>query len=212
MYVQYTMFVIANLLFTAACTIPIGLFILVYGLFAGFHPWMLVGVPFLIPWNVWAVFFTAPYDLNPRLQRLQTWLCWLDTFDAPTDAGWMDGYFGPDHYTADSPPSFWRRKLYQIMWLYRNPAYGFAYYPLGIPLDPKEWVVKYTPATADHAETFVARNEMDLAFFNYYRAPKLKLGWKVWNSWDSDTGTWKAKPFGPEWRAPLCFTPLFWIK
>lgn len=128
------------------------------------------------------------------LQRLPRWLAWFDTFDASTDAGWADGYFVPTGtYTKDCPPPFWRRKGYQILWLYRNTAYALAYGPLGIAMRTSTWrVLRDTPSL------FVAVSssgywQITGAWFNF--------GWKAhwyWNGTD-----WKRASWGPSQRTQI---------
>lgn len=158
----------------------------------------------------------TPNDFDPRSQTLPRWLSWITTFDAPLDAGWVDGYYGSRYYTYDNPPPWFKRKFWQIRWLYRNTGYGFSYWALGAAFWPEDWSVEYTPATTDRGEIFKATNKVDPTLFNYYEDPKYKLGWKVWNYWDTETGTWKinadgsAYRWGPKARIPLCFSPTFW--
>uniref|UniRef100_UPI0025EAAF3C DUF7338 family protein n=1 Tax=uncultured Ralstonia sp. TaxID=114715 RepID=UPI0025EAAF3C len=96
----------------------------------------------------------------------------------------------------------WRRFLARAWWLYRNPAYGWDYWPLGVSFDPSAWrVLRYIDT--DTLTLFVAIGN---GFNLYYRGRfgMLKLGWKAWNCWDGSN--WKAEPFGPSWRLPLAFT------
>ncbi|CBJ37920.1 protein of unknown function [Ralstonia solanacearum CMR15] len=72
-------------------------------------------------------------------------------------------------------------------WLCRNPGYTFDYKILGCPFDAARplgrfnWTGRLGPI-------------------------RWKLGWKAWNMWDSNAGEWKARPWGLEWRIPLCAT------
>jgi hypothetical protein len=132
------------------------------------------------------------------LQHLPRWLSWFDTFDASTDAGWSDGYFAAaGTYTKASPPSFWLRKWYQVRWLYRNTAYAFAYWPLGIAMQPAAWrVVVYTPTLFIAVST---AGYWNIAYGG--RWGSYKLGWKAWNYWRA--GTWSTVPWGPAWRTQI---------
>src|SRR5574339_517542 len=65
---------------------------------------------------------------------LPSQLKWFQTFDAPLDAGWRDGY--RSYQQPVGPFSrFWQR----TKWLYRNSAYGFSYWALGRKFDPAQW-------------------------------------------------------------------------
>jgi hypothetical protein len=129
--------------------------------------------------------------------NLPRWLRWFQTFDASCDAGWQDGYLDRSWGATR-----WRRFLARAWWLYRNPAYGWDYWPLGVSFDPSAWrVLRYIDT--DTLTLFVAIGN---GFNLYYRGRfgMLKLGWKAWNCWDGSN--WKAEPFGPSWRLPLAFT------
>ena len=145
-------------------------------------------------------------------EHLPNWLKWFDTFDATTDAGWRDGYFVEQGtYTPDNPPPYWKRKWYQIKWLYRNPVYGFSYYVLGIPLNRADWTVTYKKLV--DGEYFLAYSTS--GHFNVFYEGKwgsYKLGWKVWNYWNSNKNEWQSNAdgseykWGPELRAPSTFS------
>lgn len=133
---------------------------------------------------------------------LPNWLAWFQTFDAPLDAGVRDGYPGFD----PSDSRWWNR----TKWLWRNPAYGFCYWPLGIEFVPADWIVtkfvRYSDGTCD----FEAQTR-DGRYFNKETATGQKLGWKAWNYFDgldaAGQPKWRTVPWGPEWRVPTCFTP-----
>lgn len=159
------------------------------------------------PWYwKWRLLFVSPANSFPIWsESLPLWLTLFDTFDAPTDAGWSDGYFnGSEIYEFRFPP-FWRRKLWQIMWLYRNPAYGFAYWIVGCKLDAANWVAKYDPAK----DRFVAYNTRTGHFnFSTSNPWTMKLGWSIWNRYNVVDGTIRDEAFGPVKRLPLKFTPV----
>ncbi|WP_247318210.1 MULTISPECIES: hypothetical protein [Ralstonia solanacearum species complex] len=143
-----------------------------------------------------AVNWWAPLTCDDQ-GNLPRWLRWFQTFDASLDAGWRDGYIAQSW--GDTPL---RRFMARVYWLYRNPAYGWDYWPLGVKFNPRAWrVVRYIES--DTLTLFVAVGD---GFNVYYhgRFGMLKLGWKAWNCWDSDG--WKVTPFGPAWRLPLAFT------
>jgi hypothetical protein len=137
---------------------------------------------------------------------LPNWLAWFQTFDAPLDAGWRDGYFG----LFASPPTGFALWWLRTKWLWRNPAYGFCYWPLGIDFVPADWVIVNFIRHADGTCDFHARTK-DGRYFNIMTATGTKLGWKAWNYFEGldERGNpkWKSSPWGPQWRAPICFTP-----
>lgn len=141
--------------------------------------------------NWWAPLLCEEQGNLPR------WLGWFQTFDATLDAGWRDGYI--DGAWGSTPV---RRFAARVYWLYRNPAYGWDYWPLGLPFAPKDWrVVRYVESEA--LTLFVS---VGPGFNVYYhgRFGMFKLGWKAWNYWND--ATWKSDPFGPAWRVPLAFS------
>lgn len=137
---------------------------------------------------------------------LPNWLCWFQTFDASLDAGWRDGYFPVDQKPAKPLARWWLR----VRWLWRNPAYGFCYWPLGRRFDPSEWSVTYrvTPTSSFFWATG-PRGAFNLSYSGQWG--EWKLGWKAWNYFsrldESGRPVWKTASWGPEWRVPLCFTP-----
>ena len=143
--------------------------------------------------NWWAPIFAQPgVDYNRGVEyggmRLPNWLAWVDTFDADLDAGLATGEVA----------TYWTR----VRWLYRNPGYGFGYWLLGATFDPIQWRVKSYRDDGDL--TFFAvgpggRFNLHVTRFGI----RLKLGWKAWNNFEADTGTWNDQPWGPESRIPL---------
>jgi len=143
---------------------------------------------------------------------LPNWLTWLQTFDASLDAGWRDGYYKRDTVPwwerpfvyLGGTPSRANRYWMRVRWLYRNAAYGFCYWPLGIPFVAEDWVVDRYTEYPDGTHDFEAHTK-DGRHFCVMLATGLKLGWKASHMW---TGTgWSTTPWGPEMRIPLCFTP-----
>lgn len=165
-----------------------------------------------VVFNWWVPFFAVTYT-NDRhaewtgkpLQRLPKWLAWFDTFDASTDAGWRDHYF-TDKYTVDNPPKYWRRKWYQVKWLYRNPAYGFSYSVLGINMDVKQWEYTYTKYTDGDLWLALSKDgHFNVAYGGKWGS--YKLGWKAWNYFDSSTQQWKPNyQWGPKMRTQCVFS------
>lgn len=119
--------------------------------------------------NWWAPLFAGPDA------RLPKWLNWVQTFDANLDKGVTDGFFS-------GPPSYWNR----VKWLYRNPAYGFSFYALGVPYVMSDWKVrKYVPQSPGVPDYFFAYTEQ--GYFNAYFVKfgiRFKIGWKAWNNYD----------------------------
>jgi len=141
----------------------------------------------------------------PAFANARGWLprrlSWFQTFDASLDWGWQGGTF---------PPSFsqhWDR----CKWLFRNPAYGLGYGPLGIPFDPSDWTVHRVVRTP--AKQFFFASSRHGHFNLYYHGPlgMYKLGWKAWNYWDIETLDWKpGYQWGPEMRTAIAasFSPF----
>ena len=145
--------------------------------------------------------------------NLPDFLAWFATFDASLDAGWKDGYFprknGPD-YSVVAPKNielWWLR----TRWLWRNPAYGFCYWVLGTPFNPEDWTVETFIQEGNYTK-FIARSK-DGHFCIGYNGPlgSYKFGWKAWNYFqkldENGKPVWNDKPWGPEWIAPISFSP-----
>ena len=131
---------------------------------------------------------------------LPGWLCWFQTQDAPLDAGVRDGY--PGFLTTDS--KWWNR----TKWLWRNPAYGFCYWPLGIPYIPEDWVIDVCARDSQGNLTEFKAHTKDNRYFCNTNSSGLKLGYKVWWALNGDTllPAMEASR-GPDNRIPFCFTP-----
>lgn len=143
-----------------------------------------------------AVCWWAPL-LVDRDGNLPRWLRWFQTFDASADAGWRDAY-----YTGWLAETHVGRYVARVMWLCRNPAYGFDYELLGVPFAASEWrVVRYV-----ESEDMVLFFAVGRGFNFYYegRWGKYKIGWKAWNRWDGTS--WDAPNWSEYERIPLCFT------
>lgn len=72
---------------------------------------------------------------------LPTWLSWFQTPDAPLD--------GDSGFAKLYPPEKWPRYIRRVIWLIRNPAYGFAWSVLSYQPKTSEftWMGSLTPAT-----------------------------------------------------------------
>jgi hypothetical protein len=144
--------------------------------------------------NWWAPLFAGKDGWLPN------WLAWVQTFDDTLDAGKRDGL-----YPKLSP--YWAR----VFWLYRNSAYGFGYWALGMPFNRDEWaVITYIPGDPYNKRrgfTFYAVGPGGAFNWHVVRGPiRFKVGWKAWNLYDPDTHAWKMQPWGPEWRIPFVFS------
>lgn len=140
--------------------------------------------------NWWAPLFASKEGWLPP------WLKWVQTFDDTLDAGVRDGRYPPN------TPRYWGR----VMWLYRNTAYGFGYWALGMRFDQRDWRVRrFDPA--HERFTFYAIGPNGAFNLHVIRAGiRFKLGWKAWNMFDPQTNTWKTQSWGPEWRIPFVFS------
>lgn len=138
---------------------------------------------------------------------LPTWLAWFQTQDAPLDAGWQDGYF-----SAPLTPTGLRLWWLRVRWLWRNPAYGFCYWPLGLAYNPADWVID-TLLFAGEARAVLIEfraHTRDGRYFAYTNSSGQKYGYKLWWALNADnTGLVDVLPAsrGPDNRIPLCFTP-----
>jgi len=152
--------------------------------------------------NWWAPVFAGADGWLPA------WLKWFQTFDNSLDAGWkLQGNYG-NYLTDGVEPVGLKRYIYRVFWLYRNPAYGFSYWALGVPFDPKQWtVVRFTGSEATGDLDFYAEGP-DGQFNEHYMrdGQHVKKGWKAWNMFNAASRTWNTVPWGPEWRVPFVFS------
>lgn len=88
-------------------------------------------------------------------------------------------------------------------WLRRNPGYGFDYWPLGCAFDPSAWRVM---TDRQDGSLFVASGPGGRFCVEGKLGLRFKFGWKAMNMWDAENMCWKAQPWGPEWRIPICCT------
>lgn len=150
--------------------------------------------------NWWAPLFAVNTVYSDRGvgkigYKLPSWLSWFDTFDADLDQGVRDG-------SITGPSVYWNR----VKWLYRNSAYGFSYWAIGMPFVGEVWRVVRYEETADRL-TFIAVSAT--GHFNVHATRlglRFKLGWKAWNYYDKATGGWQQQPWGPVWRVPFVFS------
>lgn len=135
--------------------------------------------------NWWApLFITSDGDL-PQ------WLKWAATFDSKL---------------ADDGRDTYRKR---VAWLYRNCAYGWSYWVLGVPFDPAEWrVVAFIGSDAGGDLYFYAEGPNGQFNEHYYTndGKHIKRGWKAWNMYDAEACKWKPQPWGPTWRIPVVWS------
>jgi hypothetical protein len=127
--------------------------------------------------------------------NLPKWLSWFQTFDATLFEGRQPqyGFTGTDEEVATK-------------WLRRNPGYTFDYEPLGVAWDKTQWTATFVK-TQDGTTRFFAKGPNGQ--FNYEYGGKhlqVKLGWKAFNLYNADTGTYRDGNWGPLPRIPVCFT------
>lgn len=180
------------------------------------------------------LFTAAAYVLAPVVAifckddgYLPNWLAWFQTQDAPLDAGWRDGYFTFVPATTfrgkvvdawfklwratyvSGVPTGWNRTALRIRWLWRNPAYGFCYWPLGIAYVPGDWIIDVLTRDETGRLAEFKAHTRDGRYFCNTNSNGLKLGYKLWWALGDDD---KLIPVmganrGPDNRLPICFTP-----
>lgn len=133
-------------------------------------------------------------------------LIWFQTQDNSLDEGWRGTYFGSPVTPA---PTGFRLWWYRTKWLWRNPAYGFCYYPLGIDIHPQDWIIDTYNIDSSGNRTLLKAHTAD-GHFCYTNNKGWKIGWKIWSNFqglDEDgKPKWSDKPWGPELRTSLCFS------
>lgn len=146
--------------------------------------------------NWWAPLFVEDGEIWDRGEThvgptLPNWLAWVTTFDADLDAGLPLGTRG----------TYWTR----VKWLYRNHAYGFAYWVIGRDFDPDLWTVHRYETNGDEFLFYATgQGVFNLTCIRF--GLRFKLGWKAWNYYNEDTCTWDYRPWGPVMRVPLTFS------
>ena len=107
-------------------------------------------------------------------------LYWFQTFDNPVTAGMVAPYHWP-----------YSEYVCKIMWLWRNPAYGFDMFLLGLQFNPTAWTV-----VKDEPDCFFAYSKGGAFSF---RGKYFKFGWKAWARL-SGTPNWVNNE-----KIPVCF-------
>jgi hypothetical protein len=132
-------------------------------------------------------------------------LYWFQTFDNTLDTGWYKyGIYGT--YLLDGTvPTGLTLWWYRVKWLWRNPGYGFDYWPLGMVFNADEWRVR-----VDNDRWWIATGPNGAFCIKQLGdGVRLKLGWKVWAYWRDGQWADPGYTWGPERRMPICFTPLY---
>lgn len=139
---------------------------------------------------------------------LPNWLVWFQTQDNSLDEGWRGTYFGNPVSPAPKGFELWK---YRIRWLWRNPAYGFCYWPLGIQMKFEDWIIDDYKEDTSGSRILLKAHTITGKHFAYTTNKGDKYGWKIWayfRGLDKDgKAVWNDKPWGPEMRTSLCFTP-----
>ena len=133
--------------------------------------------------------------VRPDNNYLPRWLCWFQTFDASVDQGWLGNYFTNTNpsswwqriwsYSGSGTPTGLNRFLLRVRWLWRNPAYGFDLWPLGMAYNPDDWIVKVCDVANGQLIKFYAETK-DGLHFSYCDSSNRKFGWKLWWALGSD--------------------------
>jgi hypothetical protein len=138
---------------------------------------------------------------------LPGWLGWFQTPDNSLDAGWQaQGNYGT-YLTDGTVPSRLARYWFRVLWLWRNPAYGFCV-ALGVAYDPSAWVIDTLEQSAG-AITLLKAHTKDGRFFAYTTSSGWKLGYKLWWAMDANFNLLPTVPTDKNTgnKLPLCFTP-----
>jgi hypothetical protein len=137
---------------------------------------------------------------------LPNWLIWFQTQDNSLDEGWRGTYFGTP---VNPAPTGTKRWWYRTRWLWRNPAYGFCYYPLGMDIIPADWIIDEYKVN-DFGDRILLKAHTKDGHFCYTDSRGWKLGWKIWSNFrglDKDgKPLWSDKPWGPKLRTSICFS------
>lgn len=134
---------------------------------------------------------------------LPKWASWFQTHDNSLDGddGWKREHLLSLNPKGDSLDPL-RIYLKRVLWLYRNPCYGFARDVLGAPLDREEFILitdgdRKTSNRPGHSGWVVysayvlTRFSRFADYWQFYlvkqygqtgRCLRINLGWKLWGS------------------------------
>lgn len=126
--------------------------------------------------------------------HLPRWLSWFDTPDNPLDGdlGYVMLHAPYKGYIVTG----WRQYINRVVWLWRNPGYGFSYSVLGAQINSQPLVVSGDPYISDSPNLTIGRTRglsghvllRSGTYFEYYRVKqygdsgrcfRLRLGWKM---------------------------------
>jgi hypothetical protein len=149
--------------------------------------------------------FSNSYGILPK------YLYWFQTFDNTLDAGWkIQGNYGTYLQNGLVPTGFTLYK-YRVFWLWRNPGYGFDYWPLGLSFDKTQWNTPKTTSSGNWQYWTGSNGRFCIkwvptTFLGMSVCPK--VGWKVWAYWDSTNNQWQPDNYswGPTKRIPICLS------
>lgn len=87
--------------------------------------------------------------------HLPRWLAWFDTPDNPLDGdlGYVMLHAPFNGYGATG----WRQYINRVVWLWRNPGYGFSYSVLGAQINSQPLVVSGDPYVSDSSNLTIGR-------------------------------------------------------
>lgn len=111
---------------------------------------------------------------------LPGWLSWFQTPDAPLD--------GDSGFAKIFPPDKWPRYLRRVLWLIRNPGYGFAWTVLAYRPKSKEfhWYGTVQPKNReDMGWYYVVQPDGHFEFSCRFpslpgRTFRFRFGWRIW--------------------------------
>ncbi len=123
--------------------------------------------------------------------HLPAWLSWFDTTDNPLDG---DDGFKTEHAPFKGEVTGWRRYINRVVWLWRNPSYGFDINVIGFRADKRSYrhVRGKRPISGDNAipgwylaEVVNPDGSSAWQFFwvvhlTAAHCMRLNLGWKLW--------------------------------
>lgn len=125
--------------------------------------------------------------------RLPRWLAWLDTPDNPLDG---DGGYLLMHAPFPGLQAGVKQYINRVVWLWRNPGYGFSYSVLGAQINSQPLVVSGDPMVSDSPNLTTGRMNglsghvllrsgdcFEFYFVRQYgnsdKCFRLRVGWKM---------------------------------
>lgn len=114
---------------------------------------------------------------------LPKWLNWYQTHDNAIDEYWYGGYddFINDKFDQkDYDKSWWLRYYNRVMWGWRNNAYGYQYYTLGLPEETTPYKA-FEEGAEDSGQLWVSIKVFENYFHYECQIPNGKGGYKSYN-------------------------------